>query len=373
VPTDSEPPGPLAGFTVAVTAARRAEELGGLLERRGAQVVLAPALRIAPLADDGELHAATLAVIADPPDTVVATTGIGFRGWVEAAEGWGEAERLRAVLAGARLLSRGPKASGAIRAAGLREAWSPRSESSAEVLEHLLAAGDLTGRRIAVQLHGEPLHDFTDALREAGAEVVPVPVYRWTAPADCGPLDRLVEALAAGTVDAVCFTSALAATGLLRRAEEASRTEAVVGALRGRALAACVGPVTAAPLLERGIPASWPERFRIGALVRHLTDTLADSAPELAAAGHRLQVRGSAVVIDGRLQPVPPGPMAVLRALARRPGVVVPRPALLAELPGRSSDEHAVEAAVARLRSCIGVPSVIETVMKRGYRLATAR
>src|SRR5262252_4132918 len=60
---------PLAGFTVAVTAARRADEIGGLLERRGAAVLHAPALRIVPLADDTDLHSATLDLIGAPPDT----------------------------------------------------------------------------------------------------------------------------------------------------------------------------------------------------------------------------------------------------------------------------------------------------------------
>ncbi|MGN6680769.1 MAG: uroporphyrinogen-III synthase, partial [Streptosporangiaceae bacterium] len=46
----------LAGFTVAVTADRRRDELAGLLERHGARVVLAPALRIVPLADDARLR-----------------------------------------------------------------------------------------------------------------------------------------------------------------------------------------------------------------------------------------------------------------------------------------------------------------------------
>ncbi|MBX5488503.1 MAG: uroporphyrinogen-III synthase, partial [Mycolicibacterium hassiacum] len=46
---------PLAGFTVGVTAARRAEELITLLARRGATVVHAPAIRIVPLVDDVEL------------------------------------------------------------------------------------------------------------------------------------------------------------------------------------------------------------------------------------------------------------------------------------------------------------------------------
>src|SRR5258708_30227412 len=88
-PMSPDEPAPLAGFTVAVTAARRADEIGGLLERRGAAVLRAPALRIVPLADDSDLHKATLDLIATPPDTVGATTGIGFRGWMEAAAGWG--------------------------------------------------------------------------------------------------------------------------------------------------------------------------------------------------------------------------------------------------------------------------------------------
>src|SRR5438128_5359020 len=79
---------PLRGYTVAITAARRREELGALLDRRGARVLYAPAIRIVPLADDAELVAATRAVLAAPVDLVVATTGVGLRGWLEAAEAW---------------------------------------------------------------------------------------------------------------------------------------------------------------------------------------------------------------------------------------------------------------------------------------------
>jgi uroporphyrinogen-III synthase len=49
---------------------------------------------------------------------------------------------------------------------------------------------------------------------------------------------------------------------------------------------------------------------------------------------------------------------------------VVSRADLLAELPGGGADEHAVEAAVARLRACLGAPATVQTVVKRGYRLA---
>ena len=49
----------LSCFTIGVTADRRRDELSALLERRGARVVLAPALRIVPLTDDTELRNAT--------------------------------------------------------------------------------------------------------------------------------------------------------------------------------------------------------------------------------------------------------------------------------------------------------------------------
>src|SRR5947209_14585746 len=191
---------PLAGFTVATTAERRREELIGLLQRRGARVVSAPALRLLPLSDDEELHAATLVCIESSVDQVLVTTGIGFRSWLEAADGWGLGDALRERLAGTQVLARGPKARGAIRAAGLVESWSPRSEAIAEMLAHVLE-GDAGGKRIVVQLHGEPLPELVSTLRDAGAVVVEVPVYRWLPPVDLASVRRLVDQIVSRTVD----------------------------------------------------------------------------------------------------------------------------------------------------------------------------
>jgi uroporphyrinogen-III synthase len=359
---------PLAGYTVAVTAARRKEELGALLDRRGARVVYAPAIRIVPLSDDTELVAATRAVLERPVDLVIATTGVGFRGWLEAADAWDLplVEHLRS----ARVLARGPKARGAIRGGGLVDAWSPESESSAEVLSHLLsgAEGPLQGRRIAVQLHGDPLPDLVAGLRETGAEVLTVPVYRWVLPEDVAPVRRLVEAVVTGGVDAVTFTSAPAAASLLTVADELGLRQAMVAAFNSRVLAIAVGAVTAGPLDAAGIPSRQPDRARLGALAREVVARLPERDPVLTVGPHTLQLRGYGAVVDGELVELPPGPMAVLRELARRPGAVVPRADLLGSLPG-PGDGHAVEMAVTRLRAALGAP-LIETVVKRGYRLA---
>ena len=363
---------PLAGFTVAVTAARRHEELTALLQRRGARVVEAPAIRIIPTGDDEQLRVATQGCIATPPDVVIATTGIGFRGWMEAADGWGVGEQLRACFSQGQLLTRGPKAKGAVRAAGLAETWSPASESTDEVLARLLAEG-VAGRRVALQLHGEPLPDVVEALTAAGATVVEVPIYRWVPAEDIRPLQRLVELVAARQVDCVTFTSAPAVQSMLTVARDADRECDLLAALRSDVLAACVGPVTAAPLERLGVPTVQPERARLGALVRTVVEELPARRTRVVQAGlHELSLRGHDVLVDGAPVALTARQAGVLSALVASGGNVLSRSELLARAwPGEAADEHAVEMTVARLRAALGpAGAVVETVVKRGYRLA---
>jgi uroporphyrinogen-III synthase len=361
----AEPAASLSGYTIGVTSDRRRDELAGLLEGRGARVVLAPALRIVPIADDAELRAATRACLDTPPDIVLVNTGIGMRGWLEAADGWGLGEPLRSVLTRAYVVARGPKARAAIRSAGLRDQWSPEGESFDEIARHLGGRG-IAGLTVAVQLHGESQPEYTEALESAGARVIEVPVYRWAPPTDPAPLHRLVDLITGRLVDAVTFTAAPAVGALLRAA--GAQCDALLEALRTDVMTACVGPVTAAPLRGYGIPIVAPHRARLSALVRTIVDELPKRAVSLEVSGHALTLRGHAAIVDGELRPLAPAPMAVLRALAAVPGRVLSRAALLRALP-RGADEHAVEMAVARLRAGLATPGIVQTVVKRGYRL----
>ena len=366
---------PLTGFRIAVTSARRSEELAALLSRRGATVTSAAAIAMVPLPDDDELRKHTEALIADPPDVVIATTGIGLRGWIAAADGWGLAADLTDALGTARVVSRGPKATGALRAAGLPEEWSPESESSREVVQYLVEGG-IAGLRIAVQLHGatddwDPVPEFLDELRAAGAEVVPIRVYRWHPAPRHGAFDQLVLDIAARKFDAVSFTSAPAVASVLMRAAELGVEEQLLSALRTDVHAMCVGPVTARPLVRLGVPTSAPERMRLGALARHITDELPVLlSRSLQVAGHVMDIRGTCVLVDGVVKDLSPAGMATIRALALRPGTVVSRHDLLRALPGSGTDTHAVETAVLRLRTALGDRRMVSTVVKRGYRLA---
>lgn len=366
---------PLTGYRIAVTSARRSEELCALLSRQGAEVCSAPAINMIALPDDDELHSNTEALITEPPHILVAHTGIGFRGWLAAAEGWGLVNQLLASLSSARIVSRGPKATGALRAAGLREEWSPESESSQEVLEYLLESG-VSGMRIAVQLHGaadawDPFPEFLGGLRFGGAEVVPVRVYRWKPTSLGGTFDQLVTGIAGRQFDAVTFTSAPAAAAVLERSRELDIEDQLLEALRTDVHAMCVGPVTAKPLIRKGVPTSSPERMRLGALARHIAEELPLlGSCTVEAAGHAVDIRGTCVLVDGSIKVLSPSGMAILRALAKRPGDVVARNDLLRALPGNSNDPHAVDTAVLRLRTALDDKNIIATVVKRGYRLA---
>ena len=362
----------MAGCVVLITADRRSGELASALTRRGASVRHAPALSIVPHEHDEELLAHTRELLNEPPETVVITTGIGFRGWVEAADAAGLAEQLVTVLSRARIIARGPKAHGAIQAAGLQADWVAESETSAEILDLLLAEG-VAQQRIAVQHHGAGADGLDTELAAAGALVRSLVVYRWGPPPDPVALKLSVIAAADGEIDAAVFTSAPGAAAWLAEVDAQGVGELVLSRVHsGTMVMAAVGPITAKPLQDRGIEPIVPDRGRLGALVRTLVSHYeqAQTSAVLTSAG-RLQVRRTVALLDDHVLPVSPSGLEVLRVLTSAGGEVVTRAQVLAVLPGDSTDPHTAEVAVARLREAVGHKGLIQTVVKRGYRLTT--
>lgn len=370
--TSAIPPGPLSGFRIGVTAARKAEEQVTLFERRGAQVVWAPVLSLAPnQVEDASLRSATEDVLARPVDIFLATTGIGMKAWFGAAESWGLLDALLSRLGEAEIYARGPKSVGALRRRGLRELWSPESEEFDDLLDRLRDR-DLTGKRIVVQEHGQSLSMAAHALRRQGAEVTTVTVYRTMGAEDPEPMFHMIDQIADRALHAVTFTSAPAVAALMEAAGSTGRRDEVVTAMQAEVLACCVGPVTAAAFEMWGVPSIYPERSRLAAMIKQVETELPSRAAGLTLqlAGHTLLLHGETVVLDGAEVRLSPAPYAVLQALLVNPGHVVSRRDLLAALPsGTAGSEHAVEMAVARLRSTLGTRSV-QTIVKRGYRLA---
>ena len=138
--------------------------------------------------------------------------------------------------------------------------------------------------------------------------------------------------------------------------------------MRADVVAAAVGPVTAGPLIEVGIEPIQPDRYRLGALIRLVSEYLDQHRVQrFYSAGLEVELRGRCVTVDGRVVTLGPSALALFKTLAASRGVGS-RQNLIRCLPD-APDDHALEVAMSRLRRALGVPGLITTVVKRGYRL----
>ncbi len=370
---DEVPLDPLEGYTVGITADRRAGEQAELLRRRGARVVDGPTIATAYLGSDARLRLATEQLIATPPDVLVITTGIGIRAWIEAAQSWGLDLALLDALAGAKVLSRGPKAAAAAQALGL-DVWACAPDERMTGVEAMLVAEVTPTTRVAVQCFGDDTHDVAASLARIDAVVTMVPVYRWQQPTDLRPAETLVRSALDGRVHAITFTSAPAVRNLFAIAGTHGKIDELRDAMNGRVVAACVGPACADAARDAGIdnPLA-PTVGRLGLMVRALSDRLQADREVLDLAGATVELQGHAALVGDEHVQLTRREAGVFAALAVRPGVVVSHATLLRTVwCGASGDDHVVGVTIGRLRRKLGAAGAsVRTIPRRGYRLET--
>lgn len=359
----------MTGFTIGVTGHRRAAEQAEMLVKRGATVVVGSVMQSVPLDDIEATLAATKRILDDPVDCIVLTTGVGTRSWIGVTEIGGIDDDLRRAAVASLVLARGPKARSAAIGAGLDVTWQAPEETGAEIVRYLAELG-VAGKRIAVQRDGgvDLPHSLATMIEALGAEVVEVPVYRWTLPDDVQPAKRLIGALLAGRLDAVTFTSAIAVDNLFELSpDEEAVAKALSGPGPGQGLAVAVGPVTADALVRHGCRhVIEPTRARLGAMVQAVVATLAERGRMLSHDGVTARVQGLAVAVEGRATATMTAREAhVLAVLLRRSPAVVAK----SELIDTGSDNHAAEMTVTRLRVKLGpLGDGIVAIPRRGYR-----
>lgn len=364
----------LDGFTIGITADRRWEEQAALFERRGAAVQHGRTIRTLPLGAEEALRAATDDIISRPPRFFVANTGIGIRSWFDAAESWGVDDELRRALGASAIYARGPKASAAVHTNGLEIVARGRSERLSEAVRMVVDVAR-PGDRVAVQLDGGPPAPAVAALREAGLEVIEVPVYGWRLPDDRRPALRLAEAVIAGRVHAVTFTAGPQVRNWLAIAEEQDLDAALLEALSaGDVVVGCVGPVCADAAAAAGIPRERmvvPAIARLGPLVRAVADALHARTATVRVQHGELVLAGTVVRVGGDRVELSDTEARLLATLAERPGAVHAKEDLLRRVWGEGADDtHVVEVTVGRLRRRLGAHGrAIAVVPRRGYAL----
>lgn len=241
----------LAGRTIVVPETRELDLLSQLLEQQGAIAVRCPMVSIHDVADAAPVNAWLRRFIAQPPDDLILLTGEGLRRLLGFARRLGGEAAFIAALGKSRTVTRGPKPARALREIGLKAGLTAEAPTTDGVIASL-GKQDLTGRRIGVQLYGdEPNLKLIEFLSGAGAEPDPVRCYDYASQADDQRVAEIIEALAAGHVDAIAFTS----SPQVRRLCDVARALDLGGKLTAglaRTKVAAVGPIVAEALTRIG-------------------------------------------------------------------------------------------------------------------------
>lgn len=225
--------GSLAGRRIAVTRARpQAEELAAPLRELGADVLLAPLIRIEETPQTPELLRALAA--GRSYDWVVFTSVNGVDLFAEACR------RAGGDLRRGRVACVGPATAEAARRHGLEPVLVPSAHTGRALADALVAGHDMGGRRILLPRAAGGGGDLPGLLRAAGAEVDDVALYRSVPDAEGAAVLR--AAIIAEILDIVTFTSGSS----LRYFKQ------LVGDV-GRAHVAVIGPVSAEVARELGL------------------------------------------------------------------------------------------------------------------------
>jgi len=260
------------GLRVLSFESRRSTEMATLIANYGGQPISAPALREIPIDSNTDALAFVDALTAGQIDSVVLLTGVGTRALIALVDTMRERAAFVAALARTRLAARGPKPVAALREIGLAP-WvvAPEPNTWRELLNALDSRSSefpLRGARVAVQEYGASNLQLLDGLRQRGAIVTSVPVYRYALPENTQPLEEAARAAAEGRVDVALFTTSMQVVHFLAIARQHDLEQKVRDGLRSMVVAS-IGPTTSEELREQGIgidvEASHP---KMGFLVR---------------------------------------------------------------------------------------------------------
>ncbi|PKQ38005.1 MAG: uroporphyrinogen-III C-methyltransferase [Actinobacteria bacterium HGW-Actinobacteria-1] len=223
---------PLFGKTVVVTRSRaQASALTDALEDLGAEVLEFPAIKVV---DPESFEPVDDAIRnLDLYSWLVLTSVNGVERFFDRLE---YADKDARALAGLRVAAIGPATAAACIARGVRPDYVPDEYRAEGVLEGLCERGVGAGTNVLLARALEAREVLPEKLRERGARVDVVPVYRTiVGEGEPGVLDRLRD----GDIDAVTFTSSSTVTNFITLTEGIDLADALKGAL-----VASIGPIT---------------------------------------------------------------------------------------------------------------------------------
>jgi uroporphyrinogen-III synthase len=273
---------------------RKGDEMRSLIERSGGSATIAPAMKEVTLGMTDEIRTFYERLSDGSLDLLVFLTGVGTEALATAIETEHSREELLELMAHCGIVVRGPKPFAVLRKWNVRvdaRAAEPNTwhevvksvlevaefERATAVAEDRSAAKPLSNCRIAVQEYGQPASELYAELEKLGAEILPVPIYKWALPDDTSLVESAIEATIRDEFDIVLLTTAQHMAHVLQIAERMGRKDEWLAAAR-KCVIASIGPTASERIVECGLPVDvQPERPHMGHLVREALQ----AAPEL--------------------------------------------------------------------------------------------
>lgn len=261
------------GLTVASFESRMAAEMTRLIERHGGHPLVAPALREVPLEDNSTALRFGEQLLADGLDVLVLLTGVGTTTLFEILHSRHSKDTIANALKDTVLIARGPKPVAALKSLGFKPTLTvPEPNTWVDVVSTLDAHRPVNGLRVAVQEYGLPNGDLLGALKQRGANVFPVPVYRWALPENTAPLKGVLGEILAGHVQVMLVTNAAQIDHVMQVLKQAGNT-AQFKTICKKLIIASIGPTASERLRSYGLPVDLePSHGKMGILVKETAE-----------------------------------------------------------------------------------------------------
>lgn len=261
------------GLAVASFESRMATEMTRLIERYGGRALVAPALREIPLEDNSAALRFGARLLTERIDILVLLTGVGTKVLFDILQTRHALGDLIAALKNTVLVVRGPKPMAALKTLGLTPTLTvPEPNTWYDLLATLDEYRPVRGLRVAVQEYGVSNTELLNALKERGADVFPVPVYRWALPEDTGPVRRVLGSIIARQVDVMLITNAAQIEHVMQLVEEEGTVEQFREACK-KMVVTSIGPTASERLRSHGLPVDLePSHPKMGILVKETSE-----------------------------------------------------------------------------------------------------
>ncbi len=263
------------GLTVASFESRMATEMTRLIERQGGTPLVTPALRELPLEDNSAALRFGDQLLAKGLDVLILMTGVGTTTLFEILHHRFPKNAIAHALNDTVLVARGPKPVAALKALGFQPTLTvPEPNTWADVVSALDASRSVGGLRVAIQEYGQANADLREALRQRGADVVSVPVYRWALPEDTAPLKRVLREILAGHVQVILVTNAAQIDHVMQVLEEGGLSAPFKEACK-KLVVGSIGPTASNRLRSHGLPVDLePAHGKMGILVKETAERI---------------------------------------------------------------------------------------------------